>query len=181
MQGFPIIATGDIHGDIDALDEVLSLAEKLGAKGLLIAGDLCPKDPSLAIALHTAPFPYVAVKGNCDWLWDFRDAQLAIPRESTCIALPDGHHIGMAHGHTICTPQELPVPLTAGDIFILGHSHVPQLEVDGEGIIHLNPGSPSRPRGKEGATCAAIWADRIEIWSLKKGKAIRSMSRNPAK
>ena len=112
------------------------------------------------------------MKGNCDSLWDFTDSGLAVPKESVYFEMPDGRHIGMTHGHSIYTPGDFPFPLEKGDIFIQGHSHVPSLFTDEEGIIHLNPGSPSRPRSMDGATCAVIRKDEIGIRRVKDWKEI---------
>ena len=168
MKGHPLLVTADIHSSEEALEAVIALATQLSASRLLIAGDLCPHSQRMALLLQNAPFPYVAVKGNCDSLWDFKDLGLAIPRE---------HHIGMAHGHSIWTPDDLPIPLTSGDIFILGHSHVPSLKKDGKGIIHLNPGSPSRPRGPQGATVGIITDEKVRIIRLKDGKVLANLGR----
>ena len=184
MKGHPLLVTADIHSSEEALEAVITLGAQLSASRLLIAGDLCPHSQRMALLLQNAPFPYVAVKGNCDSLWDFKDLGwdfkdlgLAIPRESCHIAMDDGHHIGMAHGHSIWTPDDLPIPLTSGDIFILGHSHVPLLEKDGKGIIHLNPGSPSRPRGPQGATVGIITDEEVRIIRLKDGKMLANLGR----
>ena len=72
---------------------------------------------------------------------------------------------------------QTPIPLTSGDIFILGHSHVPLLEKDGKGIIHLNPGSPSRPRGPQGATVGIIAYEEVRIIRLKDGKVLANLGR----
>ena len=177
MKGHPLLVTADIHSSEEALEAVIALGAQLSASRLLIAGDLCPHSQRMALLLQNAPLPYVAVKGNCDSLWDFKDLGLAIPRESCHIAMDDGHHIGMAHGHSIWTPDDLPIPLTSGDIFILGHSHVPLLEKDGKGIIHLNPGSPSRPRGPQGATVGIITDEEVRIIRLKDGNVVARLDR----
>ena len=176
MENFTYFAASDIHGNIGALDEIIRLAEGKKADRLFIAGDLCPGDPAFALRLHNASFPYIAVKGNCDSLWDYRDSGLAVPKESVYFEMPDGRHIGMTHGHSIFSPDDFPFTLEKGDIFIQGHSHVPSLFKDDRGIIHLNPGSPSRPRSMDGATCAVIRKDEIGIHRIKDWKKIFSLS-----
>ena len=80
----------------------------------------------------------------------------------------------MTHGDRITDTAEFPFPLVANDIFIQGHTHVPELYKDRDGIIHLNPGSPSRPRSEYGATYAIISGEKIEVRKLKGDKTIFS-------
>ena len=51
MENFTYFAASDIHGNIQALDEIIRLAKKEKADRLFIAGDLCPGDPSFALRL----------------------------------------------------------------------------------------------------------------------------------
>ena len=76
-----IFVTSDIHSDTDALEAVIEAASEEKASKLLIAGDLCPKNPQVAILLHNAPFSFITVKGNCDWMWDYKDSGLALSQE----------------------------------------------------------------------------------------------------
>lgn len=177
MERYTYIVTSDIHGDGAVLQEIVDRAASLNASRILIAGDLCPKSPSMSLILHNAPCPYVAVKGNCDWMWDFKDSGLAIPREQAYLACPDGHHVAMTHGHNIVDSSGFPFPLADGDILIQGHTHVPQLDRDCNGVIHLNPGSPTRPRSGYKATYAVISESSIEVRKLKGDKVVLSLSR----
>ncbi len=174
MKSTLIFVTSDIHGSEEVLEDLLDRATKLGAGRFLIAGDLCPKGPAIPILLQNAPFAVAAVKGNCDWLWDFKDAGLPVPKECLYLVLDNERHIGMTHGDRITDAVEFPFPLVANDIFIQGHTHVPELYRDGDGIIHLNPGSPSRPRSGYGATYAIISDEKIEVRKLKNDKTIFS-------
>ena len=178
MSSFLWFVTGDIHSDGAILNDIIATAQAEGADKLLIAGDLCPKTPAVSLLLHNAPFSYVAVKGNCDWLWDFRDSNLAIPQETAYLACPDGRHVGMTHGHSIWDVSAFPYPLVRGDIFVQGHTHVPLLEKDERGIIHLNPGSPARPRSEYKATYAVISEKAVEVRKLKNNKVIMSLQRS---
>jgi predicted phosphodiesterase len=57
------------------------------------------------------------------------------------------HLVYLTHGH-LASPDKLP-PLTPGDVFISGHTHIPIDEMHG-GIRCLNPGSVSIPKGGSG-------------------------------
>jgi hypothetical protein len=52
----------------------------------------------------------------------------------------DGLHINLSHGH-----RTIP-PMSKGDVYITGHTHVPLNTVEGSGFYHLNPGSTSLPK-----------------------------------
>jgi len=64
------------------------------------------------------------------------------------------------------------------DIIIFGHTHVPFLKKEGK-LIHLNPGSPSKPRGFIGSfllpTYAVIDYPKIEIINFKTGKPVKTL------
>lgn len=55
--------------------------------------------------------------------------------------------IGITHGHTVSSGQELEyVAMELGaDLLVYGHSHRPSYAVRSAGL--LNPGSPTKPRG----------------------------------
>lgn len=169
MEG-PVTVTSDIHSDPEALEFIISKGVEAGSSLLLIAGDLVPTGPAFASALSGAPFPYVCVRGNCDSVWAFRDLFLAPPPQFTVREI-FGRNAAMTHGHLF---DGYPVPLSRGDIMITGHTHVPVLTVDENGIINLNPGSLSRPRGPEGPTYAMIYPDRIELLSVG-GRCIKRL------
>lgn len=171
-----IFVTADVHSDEKALAILLDKAVHARAELFIVAGDLCPKSPEIAIMLQNAPFQILVSKGNCDWLWDYRDSGMAIPQEACLVDLDDERHIGICHGHNFPSPADFPYHLKAGDIFITGHSHVPHLYVDDEGIINLNPGSPSRPRSSQGASYAMIADGKIEVRRLSDDRTILSLA-----
>ena len=81
----------------------------------------------------------------------------------------------MKQDHSIYSSEDFPFTLKKGDIFIQADTHVPTLFEDEKGIIRLNPGSPSRPRGGYKASYAVIKEDRIEIRKLKNGKILMEL------
>ena len=174
MEEHQLLAvTADIHGDEEVLSQVIALASRLGASRLVIAGDLCPRTAMMGRMLTGAPFGLVIVRGNCDSVWDHVDAGLPLPREEAFISLPGGHSAQVTHGHLV-PPQR---PLEAGDACITGHSHIPRLDRDEEGIIHLNPGSPARPRGGSVPSLGLIYPDRFLLVSLADGRPYKELVR----
>lgn len=83
----------------------------------------------------------ICVKGNCEAEVD----QMVLPFDvsSEYATIFDGEadlvmHLHHGHNHQ--------PPAARGDAVIAGHTHVPVLEIV-DGIIHLNPGSVSIPKG----------------------------------
>lgn len=59
-------------------------------------------------------------------------------------------------------------PLWAGDVLICGHTHVAGLGTEG-GIICVNPGSVTFPKGGTGAGYAVLTEERIELVDFERG------------
>ena len=73
-----------------------------------------------------------------------------------------GRNVIITHGDRLYIDD---FNLNAGDVFISGHTHVPELRMEG-GIYLVNPGSPSRPRSSSGPTAALFEEDRLSLLSL---------------
>ena len=171
MAKMTYFVTSDLHGNREMTLDLRSLAKEKRVDGMIIAGDLCPQDHTIALAIQNAPFSVHAVRGNCDSPWDFRDLGLPIPPLSETIVRDDLTTLAISHGHLIWEPEGL----KRGDIFITGHTHVPELYRDEDGIIRLNPGSPSRPRSQSGPTYALIYPERICIVQYPSGRILSSL------
>jgi putative phosphoesterase len=84
----------------------------------------------------------VNVKGNCDFCVDVPNDRL-IEIEGKRIFLTHGHRYGVKYDFMRLKYKALEVK---ADIVLFGHTHVQQIEYD-EGILFINPGSPSMSRG----------------------------------
>jgi putative phosphoesterase len=99
------------------------------------------------------PVPVYAVRGNND-LWDSGDDMLTLELGGETILLVHGHE------HSVTRSRDLDVLAGAARkagarVAVFGHSHVPRVaELDG--VLLVNPGSPIRPRGGHGPTCAVL-------------------------
>ncbi|MFO7710249.1 MAG: metallophosphoesterase [Candidatus Woesearchaeota archaeon] len=84
------------------------------------------------------------VHGNCDF-----NLKGPVKFHEPYIDLEiDGIRIGACHGHD----SRLPELLEAGfDVVCSGHTHHSKIEMV-DGTLHINPGSPAKPRN--GASCA---------------------------
>ncbi len=154
-----LLIASDLHGAAPAVEELLSEFEKSGAERLLLLGDILyhgPRndlpagyDPKRVIALLS---PYAdrlfCVRGNCDTEVDQMVLPFPILSDSGLLFV-DGRTWYACHGHRAGanpSAEELP-PLPAGSVFLSGHTHIPTLYTDRAGVLRVNPGSVSIPKG----------------------------------
>lgn len=156
----------DFHGSFAYTEKLFDCYKKENCDRLLILGDVLYHGPRNDLPLDYAPkkvidllnkhaSDLVCVQGNCDAYVD--QMVLNVPILNTSMIFDLGTNILYAcHGH-LKTPS-----LKKGDIYLQGHTHVPQCEwIDG--ILHLNPGSISIP--KENSWHGyMIWEDQTFTW-----------------
>lgn len=166
-----ILAVSDTHGDRDILAAILKQQPNLD--GYFYAGDseLPANDPLFKT--------YRAVAGNMGFDPDF---------PMTVTATIDNTTIFMTHGHRFGVNFGLDKLVAAGEaaharLVIFGHTH--QLGVEEHaGMIVLNPGSISQPRGQFanlGGTYATVTftSDQIHVDFLKRdGSIVAPLSRD---
>lgn len=130
-----IIAMSDNHGDraiVEAIrDRYLGKVDAIFHNG----------DSELEVTDSLWEGVYV-VKGNCDWS-PYSDRQV-INLDGLTIAQTHGHLYGINFGWDRLTYWAEEQRAT---ICLYGHLHAPAAEVR-EGILFLNPGSVSQPRGQ---------------------------------
>ncbi len=157
-----IIAVSDTHGDKAVLKQI---AEKYpDCAAYFYAGDseLMADDPVFTT--------YQAVVGNMDYDQSF---------PKTLTKDVDGLRVFMTHGHYYNVREMLDDLLAAGrkegaQLIIYGHTHVALAEQH-SGVVVVNPGSISQPRGPLadlGGTFAIIDVDPQHItvqYSTRKG------------
>ncbi|MFF2909324.1 phosphodiesterase [Paenibacillus sp. NPDC057934] len=143
----------DIHGSLFWLERTLDKVAEEQPDQLIFLGDFMyhgPRNPlpegynpqGVADKLNAYKNQIVAVRGNCDAEVDQMLLDFPMMGDYTLI-LFEGRRIYATHGHSF-SMDKLP-PLSPGDIFIQGHTHVPVADVK-EGIYVLNPGSISLPK-----------------------------------
>lgn len=128
----------DTHGSLSAL----AVDALQGCDRIIHAGDI---GSSNVLYKLEAIAPVTAVVGNCDY--NDYGPEVGYVAE-TCI---DGVSFFVTH-----RPEDLPF-LDPGrmDVAVNGHTHVPLIERK-HGVLRVNPGSVSRPRGGEGPTIAIV-------------------------
>jgi putative phosphoesterase len=128
----------------------------------------------LAEVLNNCPVPIVTACGNCDAEVDGMVLKLPIQSPYTYLML-NGLKIVVTHGHNLTEEnrQDMAKRLKA-DIFITGHTHIAVMEKN-DGIIYLNPGSPSMTKRLDRLnTIAWINENKVEIIDIATGQPLVS-------
>ncbi|HEY8444531.1 MAG TPA: metallophosphoesterase [Bacilli bacterium] len=145
-----IIVISDTHRNQEILQELARIHND--ADYFLHAGDSC-LPPSLI-------YPFLSVKGNCDFY----------QYQPHLIIKTPTFNIFMTHGH-LYTKTSLIASAKLNDckIAIFGHSHIPFYQNE-DGIILLNPGSATNPRGNSKKSYAIIDENlAIEFKTIEEG------------
>ena len=153
------IIASDIHGCAPACRKLLDSFAASGADRLILLGDLLyhgPRndlpegyDPKAVITMLSEYADRLfCVRGNCDTEVD----QMVLPfpiMAETALLFVDGREWFACHGHrTGANPSTGDLPrLPVGSVILSGHTHVPVLEENADGILLFNPGSVSIPKG----------------------------------
>ena len=161
-----LMIASDIHGCAPACKKLLDTFTASGAERLILLGDLLyhgPRndlpegyDPKAVIAmLSEYADKLFCVRGNCDTEVD----QMVLPfpiMAETALLFVDGKTWFACHGHRSgANPTAADLPkLPAGSVILSGHTHIPVLEINQDGVTLLNPGSTSIPKGGFAASYA---------------------------
>ena len=139
----------DYHGDWPP-----HIAESLaGVDAIIHAGDIGPY--KLVLDME-AIAPTTAVLGNTDG---------DIPINESAVVMLDGKKFFVQH---IVDPHRLQASLRERlkriepDVVVFGHTHEPYCETIG-GILFLNPGSVTRPRGGHRSSLIRMTLDKVKI------------------
>ncbi|MGE4453096.1 MAG: YfcE family phosphodiesterase [Sphaerochaeta sp.] len=167
-----LLLTSDLHGSLSALRMIAQRAKDHDVGTILLSGDFCPSGgPQFQELLQNLP-PLVLVRGNCDTSYDFSNAGTALPPLSRTLSWGE-KTILITHGDRITSVQGM--HLKPGDIFLSGHTHVPKLERREDGVIWVNPGSPTYPRTALGQTYGLLDERGISIRTLQEDKPIATL------
>ncbi len=178
-----ILFFSDIHGSPDSLSLLDKHIQDLAPDCLAILGDLLyhgPRNPlksdyeppKTAAYLNLYKKKIIAVRGNCDSEVD--QMMLDFPMMSDySIILAGNLKFFLTHGH-LWNPDKLP-PLEPPAVFVYGHTHLFQLERLESGIIALNPGSVSLPKGGNPPSFAFSDGNSLKILKLDDGSELKSL------
>ena len=166
----------DIHGSAIAARQALAFFDKFNCDKIFLLGDTLyhgPRNPLPAghgpMGVVDALAPYkeriVAVRGNCDADVDLMmldmpiEDEYAVVRDSNTTLFLSHGHIFMPECfpadafHTLA-PNDLELSATNVDAYIYGHTHIWKLEKNFKGVLLVNPGSTSLPKGGNPPTFA---------------------------
>ncbi|SQI41752.1 Phosphodiesterase yfcE [Leminorella richardii] len=178
-----LMFASDLHGSLPATEKVLEQFVRLKADRLILLGDLMyhgPRNPlpegyapaEVADRLNSVAERIIAVRGNCDSEVD--QMLLTFPIEATWQqVLLEDRRLFLTHGHHY-HPQKLP-PLGAGDVFVYGHTHIPQAE-KWEQLFLFNPGSVSLPKGGHPASFGLLDEGELRVMTLSQGQTLVQVS-----
>ena len=174
-----LMIASDLHGSATACKKLLDAFTASGAERLILLGDLLyhgPRndlpegyDPKAVIAMLSEHADKLfCVRGNCDTEVDQMVLPFSIMAE-TALLFVDGRTWFACHGHRAGanpTANDLP-KLPAGSVVLSGHTHIPVLEENPDGILLLNPGSTSIPKGGFAASYGVYEDGKFAVVSLE--------------
>ncbi len=148
-----LFVASDIHGSEFYCRKMIEAFYKEKADKLLLLGDILyhgprndlPKDynPKAVIEiLNKEKKNIVCVRGNCDTEVDQMVLEFPVLADYTMI-LSKNETLFLTHGHKF-SKENLP-PLNSCDVFLYGHTHVPEFKKIDD-IYFVNPGSVSIPK-----------------------------------
>lgn len=155
----------DTHGNAAVWREVVEKHFK-DVELIIHAGDILyhgPRNPlsggydpaELAELINSCPVPVVFAKGNCDSAVDQMMLLYPIQSPYAFVQLA-GRRLIAHHGDGLNREEMISLARRyRADVFISGHTHVPVLE-EVSGVILLNPGSPTLPKGDGTPTVALL-------------------------
>lgn len=191
------LVISDLHGGSDEVEKALTYKQKYDCDYVVLLGDLLnhgPRNkvpesyqpPKVAQMLNAIKDEIISVRGNCDSEVD--SMMFSFPCngpygyilvEGANSAKKNGRgvqRIFLTHGHlhkieadNIEEAEALrdKIGLKVNDIVLSGHTHVAGVFKKPNGLININPGSTTLPKGGTKAGFALILEDRIELRALE--------------
>lgn len=178
----------DLHGASAEVEQALSFYKKFKCDGILVLGDLLnhgPRNkvpntyspPKVADLLNEYKSVVICVRGNCDCEADtvMFDFPCNAPYQQLFIKYKDKvQKVFLTHGHLHKFQDEGELErlaLKSGDIVLSGHTHVSGVFRLDNGIINVNPGSTTIPRGESVQGFGVLSEHTAETYDLD-GRAL---------
>ncbi len=148
-----LMIASDIHGSAHYCRYLLEAFEEEQPQRLLLLGDILYHGPRNDLPREYAPKEVAAmlneisgkvlcVRGNCDSEVDQMMLNFPILADYAYV-YADGQAFFATHGHIF--NEDAPPKLSAGDILLCGHTHVPKFQRH-KGYTYANCGSVSIPK-----------------------------------
>lgn len=179
-QSMKILIASDIHGAETPASRILDIYKTTNPDLVLLLGDLLYHGPRNDLPDSYSPKKVIpilsamrdkiiAVRGNCEAEVDQMVLPFSCLSESAAV-FADNKRIFISHGH-IWSMDKHPEGI---DVFMQGHTHLPVLKKK-NGIIYLNPGSTSIPKGGNPPSYAIWDGKKIELRELYSDEVISSL------
>ena len=145
-----IAVFSDTHGNLSRLPAAQARLGRVDA--VIHLGDHCRDAERIARAFGA---PCLAVRGNCD---------IGAVAPLLRVAELGGARLLCVHGHLVPGPDALSYRAEQErcGAALFGHTHIQWIETRG-GVLLVNPGSLSRPRGGSPCGCALLTIEQGEI------------------
>jgi uncharacterized protein len=169
-----LFVISDLHGAYPNVKQALEFFLQSGADKLILLGDLLyhgPRNPlpdgyqpqQVFELLNLYTEKIIAVRGNCDSEVDQMVLNFPITSDYQIIAMQN-RNVYISHGH-IYGPENLPVGIQPGDLFLSGHIHLPIAKPSGMYYVG-NPGSLSLPKEQHPPTFGIVDEERWTIYDM---------------
>ena len=147
-----VLIASDIHGSSFYAEELQRVVELEKPDLIALLGDFLysgPRNPvkedynprTVVTILNSLAEKIIAVRGNCDSDIDTEVLAFKLPRRNEVII--NNRRLVLIHGDDTDLKD---LHLKKGDVLMSGHTHLPQM-ASVEGVMVLNPGSLSFPKG----------------------------------
>lgn len=172
-----VMCISDIHGNIECLKKAIEKYKEENAEKLIVLGDFSSyyhssSDYEVAEILNDMAGSITAVKGNCDSMQIDEIFKFGLTYVKNIII--NDIKVTLTHGHIY---DKNNLPENCGEILLLGHTHIGNLENLGDRII-ANPGSISNPRGGSKNSYIIIDKNNIELKTLN-GDILKTLNIKP--
>ena len=182
----------DIHGGAEEASQALVFLKKFACDYIILLGDLLNHGPRNKVPSDYAPSEVanllniykdkiISIRGNCDSEVDSMMFSFPCNSPYGYIFLENEHkkyRIFLTHGHLhdFKTVEGIAkIGLQQGDIVLSGHTHVAGIFHLDNGIININPGSTTIPKGGTQAGFAVADNDQISLFNLN-GEKLNSFT-----
>ena len=186
------LVLSDIHGGSEELKQALTFFPKFKCDFLILLGDLLNHGPRNKLPESYDPMivgdilnqykdRIISIRGNCDSEVDGMVFEFPCNAAYGYILVPLQNRVQrifLTHGHLHkieSSEQISKLGLNEGDIVLSGHTHVSGIFKKESGVININPGSISIPKGGTQKGFALITENAIELYNLE-GNLLNSYS-----
>ena len=169
-----LLIASDIHGDISSAKKIIEIFNEGKFDKILLLGDILYHGPRNDLPSEYAPKEVIpllnsyasyitSVRGNCDAEVDGMVLDFSVSGDYE-ILCASGVKIFATHGH-VYSEDKLPQN-EEFDLFIQGHTHLPDIKQLECNATFLNPGSITLPKGGNPRSYATLEDGVISIFDI---------------